>query len=135
MFMRTMKTAAGILGLTGVALGAFGAHALKGRLADHGMTDTWATAVQYHLVHAAALLALTAICSSGSKERCSRKLSVTAGSWIIGVILFSGSLYVMASGGPRWLGPVTPLGGMFLLVGWACLAIPEGDARASKEAK
>jgi uncharacterized membrane protein YgdD (TMEM256/DUF423 family) len=125
MFMRTMRVAAGILGLSGVTLGAFGAHILKGRLADNGMTDTWEKAVLYHLIHAVALLALTAICSVSTTQP--KKLSTAAWPWIIGVCLFSGSLYIMALGGPRWLGPVTPLGGVGLLVGWACLFIPERD--------
>ena len=129
--MGTMKAAAGILGLTGVALGAFGAHGLKARLSAAGMTDAWNTAVQYHLLHAVALLALTALCTSKGPAT-SRKLTVGALAWVIGVCLFSGSLYAMALGGPRWLGPVTPLGGVAFLVGWACLLIPDkgnGQAR------
>lgn len=126
--MHKMKSAAGILGLSGVALGAFGAHGLKGRLAAHGMTDAWTTAVQYHLIHAVALLALTAISSTGTSAY-SKKSSMCAWAWIIGVNLFSGSLYLMALGGPRWLGPITPLGGLALLVGWGCLLIPERDTK------
>ncbi len=135
MFMRTMKVATGILGLTGVSLGAFGAHALKGRLADNGMSDAWTTAVQYHLIHAVGLLALTAICSSAKSESHTKKFSIAGWSWIIGVSLFSGSLYVMALGGPRWLGPVTPLGGLALLAGWACLLLPEREPHESRDPK
>lgn len=132
MLMGTMKTAAGILGLSGVALGAFGAHALKNRLSARGMTEAWSTAVQYHLIHAAALLALTALCV-GTGAIPSKKLSVAAWAWIIGVGLFSGSLYFMALGGPRWLWPLTPLGGAAFWVGWACLLIPERNSDAGRE--
>lgn len=124
--MDTMKRAAGFLGLSGVVLGAFGAHALKARLAVSGMSEAWSTAVQYHLVHAVAVLAITCIGAANSNGIASRpRAMTTAGwAWIVGVILFSGSLYTMALGGPRWLGPVTPLGGVAFLVGWACLLIP-----------
>ena len=101
--------AAGLLGFTGVALGAFGAHALKETLAANGTTATWQTAVLYHLIHAVALAAQPDRAWVG---RC----------WIAGVILFSGSLYCLALGGPKFLGPVTPLGGVALLLGWALLA-------------
>ena len=101
--------AASLLGFTGVALGAFGAHALKETLAANGTTTTWQTAVLYHLIHAVALVALPGWPWVG---RC----------WIAGVLLFSGSLYWLALGGPKFLGPVTPLGGLALLLGWALLA-------------
>jgi uncharacterized membrane protein YgdD (TMEM256/DUF423 family) len=134
MFIRTMKAAAGILGLTGVALGAFGAHALKSRLAANGMTGTWDTAVQYHLVHAVAVLAVAALCASNNTPN-SKKFCLVAWSWTIGVFLFSGSLYLMALGGPRWLWPATPSGGVAFLVGWVCLLIPERDSHPGREAK
>lgn len=101
--------AAGLLGFTGVALGAFGAHALKKTLTEHGTITIWQTAVLYHLIHAVALAAIPAWSWVG---RC----------WIAGVVLFSGSLYWLALGGPKFLGPVTPLGGLALLLGWALLA-------------
>lgn len=106
---RTTAIAAGLLGFTGVALGAFGAHALKDTLATHGTTATWQTAVLYHLLHAVALAAGP---TAPWVARC----------WIAGVLLFSGSLYWLALGGPKFLGPVTPLGGLALLFGWALLA-------------
>jgi uncharacterized membrane protein YgdD (TMEM256/DUF423 family) len=101
--------AAGLLGFAGVALGAFGAHALKDMLATNGMAAAWQTAVLYHLIHAVALLAVP-----GSRwiGRC----------WIAGVVLFSGSLYWLSLGGPKFLGPLTPLGGLAFLVGWAWVA-------------
>jgi uncharacterized membrane protein YgdD (TMEM256/DUF423 family) len=106
---RSHLIAAGLLGFTGVALGAFGAHALKETLTTHGTMATWQTAVLYHLLHAVALGAVPAGPWVG---RC----------WIAGVGLFSGSLYWLALGGPKFLGPVTPLGGLALLLGWALVA-------------
>lgn len=103
--------AAGLLGFLGIALGAAGAH---GRLHDFlmaaGTLDNWATAVLYHLIHSVALVA-----APGGWTWVSR-------SWIVGIILFSGSLYWLSLGGPKFLGPVTPLGGVALLFGWALLA-------------
>jgi len=97
-----------------VGLGAFGAHALKSTLESHGMLDVWNKAVFYHFVHAVALLALALF---GTVNR---------GAWILlfaGVLLFSGSLYTMALTNLRWLGAITPLGGLCFLAGWAWLAI------------
>jgi uncharacterized membrane protein YgdD (TMEM256/DUF423 family) len=104
-----------VLGVAGVALGALGAHALAERLAEAGMTRVWETAVIYHLTHTVALLALAGRQSPGPGGRAGQ---VAAGCWIAGVLAFSGSLYLLALGGPRWLGPVTPLGGVALMVGW-----------------
>jgi len=108
---------AGILGAAGVAAGAFGAHALRATLAAAGMRETWETAVRFQLVHAAALLGLAGWLrpSPGPDGRC----AAWAGRlWVAGTALFSGSLYALALGGPRWLGPVTPLGGAALIAGW-----------------
>ncbi len=102
------------VGFLGVALGAFGAHGLKDILARQESTATWQTAVLYHLVHAVVLTFL----SMGSPFR--------RGPWVCflaGVVLFSGSLYGLSLTGLRWLGPITPLGGVFFLVGWAWLAV------------
>jgi uncharacterized membrane protein YgdD (TMEM256/DUF423 family) len=123
MLMGTMKAAAGFLGLTAVALGAFGAHGLKAGLAARGMTEAWNTGAQYHLVHALALLALAAFSTNVALHN-ARWLSRAAWSWIIGVTLFSGSLYAMGLGAPRQIGAITPLGGIALIVGWACLLVP-----------
>ncbi|MGE3312285.1 MAG: DUF423 domain-containing protein [Limisphaerales bacterium] len=102
------------VGFLGVALGAFGAHALKETLARNDATATWQTAVLYHLIHASVLLVL----AFGNPVR--------RGPWfcfLTGVVLFSGSLYGLALTGMRWLGPVTPLGGVFFLAGWAWLGL------------
>jgi uncharacterized membrane protein YgdD (TMEM256/DUF423 family) len=103
--------AAGLFGFVGVALGAFGAHALKNLLTDVA-AGWWQTAVQYHLLHAAGLLALA--WAPGRK-------TLAAWSFGVGIVLFSGSLYVMALTGWTWLGVVTPIGGVAFLVGWGCL--------------
>ena len=117
---------AGILGVLGVVLGAFGAHALKATLEGRGMAQIWDTAVKYHLVHAVALLALGAWGQARSAAGVAggkRALAWAARSWVAGVILFSGSLYALALGGPKWLGPVTPLGGLALMAGWAFVIV------------
>lgn len=112
---------AGIFGLTGVGLGAFGAHALKPMLTERGMVEAWHTAVQYHLIHAVALLAV-----AGWRGQAGQPLpflkSITL-LWALGIVFFSGSLYGLALGGPRLLGPVTPLGGVAFLLGWLMVAL------------
>jgi len=113
--------AAGALGLTGVALGALGAHALAPALAERGMAHAWETGARYHITHAIALLAL-AVWLRGANDVFISPMLWAARLWTIGTILFSGSLYGIALGGPRWLGPITPLGGVALLLGW-CFVI------------
>ncbi|MDE1171258.1 MAG: DUF423 domain-containing protein [Verrucomicrobium sp.] len=105
--------AAAFLGFTGVALGAFGAHALAPLLERRGLAEVWRTAVFYQFVHALALLFLS---REGGTPRW------IAGAWIAGAVLFSGSLYLICLGAPRWTGAVTPLGGLGFLAGWAGLA-------------
>lgn len=115
----------GGLGLTGVFLGAFGAHALKATLAAHGTHDIWETGVFYQLIHATALLGIAAWnppAGSPAGERSRHWLTWTARCWSLGVLFFSGSLYVLALDGPKQLfGPITPLGGLSLLAGWGCV--------------
>lgn len=114
---------AGLLGAAGVGLGAFGAHGLKARLGADGL-DTWQTAVTYHLVHALALLAVGVWSRAAALSGQPAPGSLDGAGWLfaLGVLLFSGSLYVLALGGPRWLGPVTPLGGVAFIAGWLLLA-------------
>jgi uncharacterized membrane protein YgdD (TMEM256/DUF423 family) len=114
--VRLLFIVAGLLGFTGVALGAFGAHALKETLLARGSAATWQTAVLYHLLHAVALLALAGWAGSWPNARW------IGACWIVGVVLFSGSLYWLALGGPKVLGPITPLGGLGLLSGWLLVA-------------
>ena len=112
------RTYAALLGITGVTLGAFGAHALKKVLKERNVEASWKTAVQYQLLHALALLAV-------STREVDRKSTVpwgrAASLWTFGTILFSGSIYGLCLGGPRLLGPVTPIGGLLLIGGWTCL--------------
>ena len=108
-----LRVAAGFCFLA-VALGAFGAHALKATLQTSGMLDAWNKAVLYHLVHA---LALVALALYGAGNRATYFLLAA------GILLFSGSLYTMALTNVRWLGAITPLGGLCFLAGWAWLVI------------
>ena|ERR1700731_909669 len=97
-----------------VALGAFGAHALKPTLERYAMTDVWNKAVLYHFIHAITLFVLAAV---GTTNR--------GAAWLFlsGIILFSGSLYLMSLTNLRWLGAITPIGGLCFLAGWAWLVL------------
>lgn len=110
----TGALAAGI----GVALGAFGAHGLKGRV-EADMLAVFETGVRYHLVHALGLVAV-----AWAAERWGGGWVSFAGSaFVFGILVFSGSLYLLALTGARWLGAITPLGGLAFIVGWAALGI------------
>ncbi len=105
-------------GLLGVAMGAFGAHALKAQL-EPRMLDIFETGVRYQLYHALALLLLAALAG---------ELPEGPATWagrlfVAGIVLFSGSLYLLAISGVTWLGAVTPLGGVCFLAGWALLLL------------
>ena len=120
---RLFLVLAGAYGLLGVAFGAFGAHALRGRLAEMAdgakRLEWWQTAAQYHLVHALAL-GLAAYVASRSPGGAS---TVAGWCFAVGVFLFSGSLYTMTLTGVRVLGAVTPFGGALLIVGWLCILL------------
>ena len=110
----TMIRIAAALCFLAVALGAFGAHSLRSTLELRGMMDVWNKAVLYHFIHAIALLVLALY---GMVNR---------GAWWLffaGIFLFSGSLYLMALTNLRWLGAVTPFGGLCFLVAWGWLII------------
>lgn len=114
---RTLMMIAGILGAVGVGLGAFGAHGLAATFAANGRAATYDTAVQYHLVHVLALL-LTALLLRQNTQR----WLVWAGYlFIAGIILFSGSLYILAVFNLGIMGAVAPLGGAALIAGWLCI--------------
>jgi uncharacterized membrane protein YgdD (TMEM256/DUF423 family) len=102
----------------GVALGAFGAHALKSRLSAD-MLGVWQTAVQYHLWHALGLVAIGLLAQHLPE---SGVLRLAGWLMLAGILLFSGSLYVLALSGMRWLGAVTPFGGACFIAGWLALA-------------
>ena len=114
---RILVVAGAILGFTGVAAGAFGAHALRHRLGDARLA-AFTTGSQYQLWHAVATVA------SGLVATRWHSGWAAAGGWLFvgGTVLFSGSLYALAWSGNRRLGAVTPVGGILLLAGWACLA-------------
>jgi uncharacterized membrane protein YgdD (TMEM256/DUF423 family) len=105
-------------GLLGVALGAFGAHALKGSLTLESKA-VYETAVHYHQLHAVLLLAIGIL----ELQRGRSRLTNAAG-WltVAGIAVFSGTLYALAVTGMRWLGAITPAGGLSLMLGWGCLA-------------
>ena len=113
---RYFRVAAAFLFL-GVALGAFGAHGLEKIFAANGRRGTWETAALYHLVHAVALLVLA------------NRQPVPRGPWTllaVGIVIFSGSLYLLAYSGVTWLGAITPVGGLCFLAGWAWLVVRKG---------
>lgn len=108
-------TLGAICGFLTVALGAFGAHGLKGHLTEEGM-GWWETATFYALAHAVLLVAI------GLNKTRATDLFGPSIAIFIGLLIFAGSLYAMALGAPRWFGAITPIGGTSLLVGWAWLA-------------
>lgn len=103
----------GIAGASAVLLGAFGAHALRGVLDARGI-ELWHTAVNYHAWHALAL----AVAAGLGRGRSGR---VAMAALVMGIVLFSGSLYALALGAPRWVGIVTPFGGLAFVAGWLAL--------------
>lgn len=129
MNQRSTLLAAAVLGLSGVAAGAFGTHALRDFLLERGMSSAWETAARYQLLHAATLLAAAAWLRAGAGPGTVR-VQWAARLWTLGTVLFSGSLYGYAAGGPHFLVFVTPLGGVTLLAGWlmavaAALVVPK----------
>jgi len=119
-----MIVAAAINGFLAVSLGAFGAHGLKARLAED-MLAIYQTGVQYHMYHA---LALGLVGLLALRFPQSGALSWSGTTFLLGILVFSGSLYVLSLSGIRWLGAITPLGGLAFLVGWLLLAY--GAAKA-----
>ena len=106
-----LRTAA-LMGLLAVALGAFGAHGLKNLFAQNGMAAVWEKAVFYHFIHAVMLFVLA------------MRRPVVTGPWLsflVGIILFSGSLYALALTKITWIGFITPFGGISFIVGWLWL--------------
>jgi uncharacterized membrane protein YgdD (TMEM256/DUF423 family) len=104
-------------GLVVVALGAFGAHGLAAVLGER--VPTWETAVQYQMFHTLALLALGLLMQAGQAQAVWLQRAALA--FALGILLFSGSLYLLALSGIRWLGMITPLGGVAFLSGWLAL--------------
>ncbi|MDQ7049098.1 MAG: DUF423 domain-containing protein [Enterobacterales bacterium] len=129
-----IMTIAAFFGLTSVVLGAFAAHGLKNKL-DDAMLNVFHTATQYQMTHALALLfcglyyaqveqsiALKlANLVGGSSNPTLFWIKASALSFIAGIVLFSGSLYGLSLSGQKWLGPITPIGGLLMILGWAFL--------------
>jgi uncharacterized membrane protein YgdD (TMEM256/DUF423 family) len=114
---RFFFSAGSLSAFLGVALGAFAAHGLKGKLTPD-MFNIFEVGVRYHMYHALGLLAVAWASTRWPGT------AATAAGWlfIFGTIVFSGTLYLLALGGPRWLGAITPIGGLAFLVGWVLLA-------------
>ncbi len=125
---KTYLLIAAISGFLAVALGAFGAHGLREKLSAE-MLAVYQTGVQYHFYHALALLAvavllmLTPQSALLSSTLTSSLLKWSGNLFAVGIVIFSGSLYVLAITGVRWLGAITPIGGVAFLAGWICLAL------------
>jgi uncharacterized membrane protein YgdD (TMEM256/DUF423 family) len=117
---RTFLLAGAVAGLVAVAFGAFGAHGLRGRLTPE-MLAVFETGVRYHMYHALALLLVAAL----SRDVAHGGRAIAAAGWLFisGIVLFSGSLYLLAVTGVTVLGAITPIGGVAFLAGWALLAI------------
>ena len=116
---------AGILGLSGVALGAFGAHALRAQLSELGTRDRWETAVHYHLLHAVAIFAAAKWLEVGAgASAATRRIGWAVRWW----------LYSLALKAPTWLGASTaPLGGVSFLIGWSCVIAAARGIAAEKK--
>jgi uncharacterized membrane protein YgdD (TMEM256/DUF423 family) len=119
-----------IHGFLAVAFGAFGAHALESILDDYS-AGIWDTAVQYQMFHAAALI-LVGILSSKSLLGESKQLNVATNCFNFGILFFTGSLFILAITGIKWLGAVTPIGGVLFLIGWAMIIVSAKKANTTK---
>ena len=117
----TASRIAAVTGALAVALGAFGAHGLKGVLDQNQTAAIWEKAVFYHFIHAVMLFVLA------GRPPLRR---VPWFSFLLGISLFSGSLYLLALTNLRWLGAITPFGGISFIVGWVCLAVCPGNPSA-----
>ena len=120
---RTLIGLGAALGFLGVAAGAFGAHGLRDRLSAESLAH-WETGARYALIHA-----LAAVVAGALVERLGRFAGAAGWCFVAGAVVFSGTLFAIALGGPRRLGAVTPVGGLLLLAGWAALAIAAWRSR------
>jgi uncharacterized membrane protein YgdD (TMEM256/DUF423 family) len=116
-----LTVGAGSAGIS-VILGAFAAHGLKARL-DVASLSAFQTGVTYQFFHSLALCVLALWLRQLGRDVPSSDAAAIAGmAFLVGIVFFSGSLYSLSLGGPRWLGPITPLGGLAFIVGWASFA-------------
>ncbi len=117
MTQKTILLIASALGGLSVAIGAFGAHALAKMLESTGRVETFETAVKYQMYHTLALLAVGLLLFKVEQPA----LQIAAWCFFIGILIFSGSLYVLCATGITWLGAITPIGGTLLIIGWGSL--------------
>ena len=117
---RIFLAIASILGGLSVALGAFASHALKEKLTERAL-EIWKTGTQYQMYHALALILVALLLTR--TENPDPILNTSGIAFIIGIALFSGSLYTLSLTGIKWLGAIAPLGGLAFIIGWGCLAI------------
>ena len=117
-FPRVTLMIAALLGAAAVLLGAFGAHALRDTLDERSLA-IWHTAVEYQFWHVLATVAVALL----AREGASTCLRISAVAFVAGIVLFCGSLYALALGGPRLVGVVTPFGGVAFVIGWIALAV------------
>jgi uncharacterized membrane protein YgdD (TMEM256/DUF423 family) len=120
----TWIRAGALLGGLGVIAGAFGAHGLEGKLDSRGL-EVFETAAKYQMYHAPALLAVGLLAMTGRRGAA---LNIAGWSFLLGVLIFSGTLYALAFTGIRWLGAITPIGGLALIAGWSALSFASGSA-------
>lgn len=123
--LSVFRRAGAVFGFLGVAIGAMGGHAWEDLLLSHDRLGTWETASFYHLVHALALFALPAVVARGTLQ------SWAGGLFAAGILLFSGSLYILSLTNLTWLGAITPFGGLAFLGGWICAAFGRSHPQAS----
>jgi uncharacterized membrane protein YgdD (TMEM256/DUF423 family) len=109
-----------IFGALGVMIGAFGAHALKDLLETTGRTATFETAVKYQMYHALTLLALGLVIAFFKPQKA---FTVAGYAFIGGILIFSGTLYMLCLTGITWLGAITPIGGVLLITGWISMLV------------
>lgn len=121
MDFKTWVAVGAILGLTGVALGAFGAHGLAARLEANGRAGTFQTAIQYHQLHAVALVALGALAAAVAQTHPGGAFTIAGILMTAGTVIFSGALYILAIFDVRIMGAVAPIGGALMVAGWAAL--------------
>ncbi|WP_338763994.1 DUF423 domain-containing protein [Bernardetia sp. ABR2-2B] len=114
-----------ILGALAVGIGAFGAHALKDWLIAIGQVETFQTASKYHFYHSFSIILIGILMQLGLKnsEKSSKLLTWAGNLHLFGILIFSGTLYLLCLTNIKWLGAITPIGGVLLIVGWVFLAV------------
>ncbi len=130
LFAQALLSAAAVVGALGVAAGAFGAHSLRGVL-EPRMFEIFETAARYQLLHALALGLVGALLLFGGERLNARWLRISGVLLLTGILIFCGTLYILSLSGVRWLGAITPIGGVAFIAGWIACAIGVWPARRS----